>query len=257
MNLHFLKKPFFRKRLLVSSCGRTDTGMKRRRNEDSFCIMRNRNIYIVADGMGGHNAGDVASKAAVDSLAQYYIDNKLNTLVNREAIRHTMIAGFIHANETIMAMAAEKDPLQGMGCTMIACYVNNESVHFCHVGDVRGYVATTKLIRQLTTDHSYAAQFRQSNSRDPKTLSGPPKNIISRAIGFPFKEDPEYNFSESHSGIRVFICSDGLWGMIDDPQLHDILFSAPSPEKACETFIERANEAGGKDNITVVSIFID
>lgn len=257
MNLNFLRKLFCRKTFHLSSSGRTDTGKKRSRNEDSFCIIQKRNIYIVADGMGGHKAGNVASKEAVDILAQYLLDHKLYTLVNQEAIRHTMIAGFIHTNGKIMAMAAEKEQLRGMGCTLITCFIDNDHIHLCHVGDVRGYLAKADSFRQLTNDHSYAAQFEEINPTSVTTKACPPKNIVSRAIGFPFKEDPEYNFSKSQPGHRVIICSDGLWGMVGDSQLHDIILSSPSPEKACDSFIDKANEAGGKDNITVVSIYIN
>ncbi len=257
MILNFLKNLLLGKNFRLSASGRTDTGKKRRRNEDSFCIMQNRNIYIVADGMGGHNAGDIASKTAVDTLAQYFIDNRLNTITNQEAIRHTMIAGFIHTNKKIMEMSAKNPELQGMGCTMIACFVEKDSTHLCHVGDVRGYLANAESLQQLTNDHSYAAEFRQVSHKITKTKNGPPKNILSRAVGFTFTEDPEYNFSNLKSGNRIFLCSDGLWGMIDDSQLHKTILSSPSPEIACDTFIEMANEAGGKDNITVVSIFLD
>jgi protein phosphatase len=219
--------------------------------------MQNRNIFIVADGMGGHKAGDVASKTAVDLLAQYYIDNRLDTMTNQEIIRHTMIAGFIQTNEKIMAISAAKQELQGMGCTMIACFVAEDYIHLCHVGDVRGYLASQQTLRQLTTDHSYAAEFRQVHPEETSAQNVPAKNIVSRAIGFPFKEDPEYNFADTLAGNRVFICSDGLWGMVADPKLHDIIISSSAPEEACDNFINKANEAGGKDNITVVSIFLE
>jgi len=254
MNWTFLKNLLPCRKLKYDAFGRTDTGKTRPNNEDSFAVLKGANLFIVADGMGGHNAGEIASQNAVNFLADYLLESNLSSLSgNQPAIRHALLSGFSHANDAIMEMARENAAYSGMGCTMIACYINRDHLYFCHIGDVRGYIIKNDSIDKLTTDHSYAAENEQTQAESDRKI---PKNIVTQAIGFPFRDGPEFNAVPYNSGDRAVICSDGLWGMLDDNIIQAVTNSTNSAETACDNLIDQANEAGGRDNITAVSIFM-
>jgi len=239
------------------SFGRTDTGRVRSQNEDSFSILEKRSLYLVADGMGGHNAGEVASRVAIERLIDYFSPSMVKELGGRqEAIRQHLIRAFHEVNEHVMTMAAAEQEHQGMGCTLVAGLLDRRTLHVCHVGDVRCYVANRDRLRQITTDHSYAAFLAQNQGGtvDPG-LAGVMRNVVTRAVGFPFPEEPEYHRVSLQKGDRVLLCSDGLWSMIDDETIQRVLRQAATPERACEDFMRLANDAGGRDNITAVVIF--
>lgn len=232
--------------------GRTDTGRVRSHNEDAFCILKDRRLLLVADGMGGHNAGEVASRLAVDFLAERFSPQQVGRcLGNAQGIRHLLLQGLRQANEAVIAEAQGKESLQGMGCTLLAGLLDRKTLHLCHVGDTRCYRAGNDGLQQITTDHTMAAAWEGSRNGQP-----PPRHVITRAIGFPFAEDPEYHELRLATGDRLLFCSDGLWSMLPSSQLEAILAGAATPEQACDRLIEAANEAGGRDNITTVVVFV-
>ena len=141
-----------------------------------------------------------------------------------------------------------------MGCTLVSCLLDGDLLHTCHVGDARCYVADSNALEQLTTDHSCIAEY-EGMKGIAGDIKRPPRQVITRAIGFPFPEDPEYHLRRIVPGSRLLLCSDGLWSMVEDSALHQILMSSETPEKACNAMINKANEAGGTDNITAVVVF--
>jgi protein phosphatase len=249
---------FFRyKRRRLLSAGMTDQGLVRQQNEDAFQIINDRRIFIVADGMGGHNAGEVASRVAIETLVKYFATIPARRLYNStESIQHTLITGLRQANDIIITMANDNRGMRGMGCTLVACLVGKDVLHSCHVGDTRCYLAQPDKMIQITHDHSMFATLNQDATLDPSHEKMPAKrNVVTRAIGYIFKEDPEYNCHPIKRGDRILLCSDGLWSMLTDEAMHQIITTAANPESAASQLIERANEAGGKDNITAVVIF--
>lgn len=250
--LHLLKKIFTRTKREHASFGRTDTGKVRSHNEDNFCILAERGIYLVADGMGGHNAGEVASRVAIETMANHLTPAKVRGMTgNREEIRHSFIAGFHCANKTVMDMAADDTALHGMGSTLVACFIDGNVLHTCHVGDSRCYLANGQNFEQITTDHSSAVTV-STGKNDSSTAE---RHVLTRAIGFPFPKDPEYHDIILEPGNKILLCSDGLWSMVDDQQIHKTLLNASSPEEASNTLVQSANQAGGKDNITALVIY--
>ena len=158
-----------------------------------------------------------------------------------------------------MAQAAANEKQKGMGCTFIIGYLSGTSLHTCHVGDVRAYLGRNGRLEQLTTDHTYAAEFERRVEEEPDlegTMQAPARNIVSRAVGFPFTEGPEYHCTPLDHGDRILLCSDGLWSMLDDHGMYGVLMESVGPEQACDALIEQANLAGGKDNITAVVAFV-
>jgi len=215
---------------------------------------------MVADGMGGHKAGEVASRTSVEAMVHLLRSHKAlqQGVPNREEIEHLLSQALRETNDQIMRMACENEALSGMGSTFIVGFVNRDTLFTCHVGDVRAYLLTRQGLSQLTNDHSYLAEFKRGE-KSQNGLAPPPtmtRHVVSRAIGFPFPEPPDCTTSQVTPGDRILLCSDGLWSMLPDPRLAAILRQSASPEEACERLIAEANQAGGKDNITAVVGFV-
>ncbi|HIJ90779.1 MAG: protein phosphatase 2C domain-containing protein [Desulfobulbaceae bacterium] len=228
--------------------------MVRSHNEDSFCTLRNRHLFVVADGMGGHNAGEVASQLAIESLLEFLSEEKIRTIRgNDQAIHQSMLDAFNHANQAVISKAAADKTMQGMGCTMVACLLDENRLHTCHVGDARCYLFEKGSLKQITTDHTSVTYIHKTDANNKEIQI--PRNVVTRAIGFHSHEGPEYHKNILRPGNRVLLCSDGLWNMVDNTRIEQILLNSSSPEKASETLVTAANEQGGRDNITALVIF--
>lgn len=239
-------RALFPKRIQLDSFGRTDTGLVRAANEDSYALHTERDIFLVADGMGGHNGGEVASQLAIEATLAALPEEEIRKNRNNSlACRHLLIKAFHQANDRVLSVAAQNDDLIGMGCTMICALINGCQAHICHVGDVRGYLYRKGELTQITTDHSLAAD---------STKKGVPKNIVTRCIGVSMEQDPEYHCLDLHNKDQILLCSDGLWNMVDNDTIATTLNEMANPEKACTELIDLANKAGGRDNITTLVI---
>jgi protein phosphatase len=260
MILNWLKSLFHQPATPFLAFGRSDTGRVRPHNEDAFYILPDQRIMLVADGMGGHNAGEVASRVAIESMViivQKGILQKAGN--NKEEIQHILINSMRKTNDNVMRLASANAEQKGMGCTFILGYLGNSTLYTCHVGDVRGYTFLRGQLQQITSDHTYMNDLEKRCLEEPDlvcTIAPPARNIVSRAIGFPFPEDPECHAVPIEKGTRVLLCSDGLWSMLPDKIIAAIISEASSPEQACDRLIEQANLAGGKDNITAAVAFI-
>ena len=245
--LNLFKKFFSPPPRAISAAGLSDIGQIRKRNEDCFTILAGKDIFIVADGMGGHNGGEVASQATIEIMRRHFSNKTIKAMgCSSQEIRHAMLSGFEKANNAVMALANEETALQGMGCTLVMACINGTTLHTCHVGDARCYVISGDQIKQITTDHTAVEE-------SGAVLSN--RHIVTRVIGYPFPEPPEYNTASLHEGDRILLCSDGLWSMVDDRTIYQAITEAESPEKAANNLITLANRAGGDDNITALAIF--
>jgi protein phosphatase len=231
----------------LTYAGLSDIGKIRKNNEDCFGIMGGQNIFIVADGMGGHSGGEVASQATIEIIRSHFTQKTIRAMLgNSPEIRHAMITGFEKANNEIMALAETETSLQGMGCTLVMAFIEGTTLHTCHVGDARCYVVSGDIINQITTDHT-------AINEDADTSKN--RHVVTRAIGYPFPEPPEYHATPLDEGDKILLCSDGLWSMLDDQKISKEIRAAESPQKASEHLVAMANSAGGKDNITALAIF--
>jgi PPM family protein phosphatase len=236
----------------LSWFGCTDTGRARSHNEDAHRVLAAGRLLVVADGMGGHNAGETASRLAVDSLAEFFSPATIDkSLGNPQEARHLLVTAVRQANETVINQAHADASLAGMGCTLLVGLIDRNILHTCHVGDTRCYRAAGKKLQQITSDHSAMAPTNTGSGN-----GGRPRLVLTRVVGFPFQEDPEYHETRLAAGDRLLFCSDGLWSMLPDPRLYAILQEASHPEAACRALIEGANAAGGRDNITAVVVFV-
>ncbi|MGD2092692.1 MAG: Stp1/IreP family PP2C-type Ser/Thr phosphatase [Candidatus Aminicenantes bacterium] len=236
--------------------GATDVGKERTVNEDYFLINREKNLFIVADGMGGHNAGDVASKNATKIADEYLTIDLLHGIRgDNRKIRETVIKSLLHAHLKILEMADKNPQYQGMGCTMVAALIMGNSLHLCHVGDARGYVCNEKGIVLLTRDHSFVMDLVQKGklTMEEARLS-PMKNKLHQAIGASKTINPDYKHYILKNDDKILLCSDGLWDMMSDDQIYTVLKQDKPAKKICDTFIKMANIAGGHDNITAIVV---
>ena len=232
----------------------TDIGEKRRINQDYvFCeenaIGNLPNLFIVADGMGGHNAGDYASRFCVEFFTQRIREsNEASPIVMIEsAIKET--------NEILRLKAQEQSDLEGMGTTFVVATIFGNEMYVANIGDSRLYVIG-KEIKQITEDHSLVeAMVKTGELGKDEARSHPNKNIITRALGANANVEPDFFEVNLEDGDIVLMCSDGLTNMLEDETIERIIMENPdNPETAAETLVKNANQNGGKDNIAVVVI---
>lgn len=231
----------------TSSFGsRTDIGCIRERNEDSLIVSPP--LFAVADGMGGHAAGDVASEVAVTVLGQY-APKTANVAELGQAV--------VNANMAVIS-EAQKSGHEGMGTTMTAAIVEKNHIAIAHVGDSRAYLLHHGKLQQITRDHSLMADMIEAGRITPEEARvHPNRSIITRALGSDPAMQPDLYELTASAGDRLLLCSDGLYGMIEDDQIQTLLARTRDPQRCASTLVNSAISAGGTDNITVVVVDIE
>ncbi len=235
---------------------KSDKGQQRKVNQDSYgCHISTGDIgfFIVADGMGGHNAGEVASALAVETFINSAKENVKAT--DLDSLRDFISENLKKANETILYKASLSYEQRGMGTTAVVAIVSDGKTIIGNVGDSRAYHVTQGKILQITSDHSYVEQLLKAGSIDAEEAKNHPRqNEITKAIGDKYYTMPDFFECDCNSGDALLLCSDGLNKMISDTEILDIITSNDEPEKICDTLIKAANDAGGRDNITAIVI---
>ncbi len=234
----------------------TDIGMKRHMNQDYVFASENAvgnfpNLFIVADGMGGHKAGDYASRVCVKTLLESVANSTLKTQIG---VLEEAIAA---ANMRIYEDAAGNSDLEGMGTTLVAAVVmNNNVLYVANVGDSRLYVVDEEEIRQITEDHSLVEEMVKNGELDRNEVRfHPNKNVITRAVGTAKVVVADYFEVQLKPGDKILLCSDGLSNMIEDGEMQYIVnYYEEDVEKAAAKLVKKANDNGGKDNISVVLV---
>lgn len=229
----------------------TDVGRKRKVNQDYVYTSEEPvgelpNLFIVADGMGGHNAGDYASKAAVEMMLQTITQSRADSpaAILKEAIEK--------ANEVIRKKAVEESAFQGMGTTVVAATCIDKQLFVANVGDSRLYVVN-KEIKQITRDHSLVEEMVRMGGLDRENARNhPDKNIITRAVGAADSVEPDFFSVELSEDDIVLMCSDGLTNMLEDEEIRMRLSGARDIVEKTLELVEAANENGGRDNISVI-----
>ncbi|MDR2714626.1 MAG: Stp1/IreP family PP2C-type Ser/Thr phosphatase [Coriobacteriales bacterium] len=225
---------------------RTDVGCVREHNEDSFIAQAP--LYAVADGMGGHAAGEVASEIAIQMLSEKAPGN-----YNPEALANAVA----QANSAIQRASIKGIGKSGMGTTLTAALICGSRLLIAQVGDSRAYLLRNKELHQLTSDHSYVAELVAAGKITPEEAAvHPRRSIITRALGGDSATEPDLFTMHVKVGDRLLLCSDGLTGMVDDENITAVLTTTPDPQKAVDTLVEAARQAGGMDNITVIVVDI-
>ena len=239
-------------------------GMKRTHNEDSFFLLAEENLYIVADGMGGHASGEIASQIAVETVANFFIDtgrDKEITWPYREdkAVaydQNRLVTGIKLANRRIFETAQAESRYRGMGTTIVSLSCGQTGVFVGHVGDSRAYRIRDGQISQVTEDHSLLNDYLKVHKLSPEDIENfPHKNVIVRALGMKDAVAVDMNRLQVQPGDLYLLCSDGLSGMVSDAQILACCREHKSNlETACQTLIAAANRNGGHDNVTVILV---
>lgn len=238
--------------------------MKRGHNEDNLCLVPEENLYMVADGMGGHASGEVASLMAVETVAQFFRDTSKDDDVtwpfkfekNRRYEENRLAASIKLANLRIFETAAQDSRKRGMGTTLVSLFVSGEDVFFGHVGDSRVYRLRGEEYVQVTEDHSLLNDYIKMKDLTPEEIENfPHKNVIVRALGMKETVQVDVGHSTAIPGDIYLLCSDGLNGMVKDEHMREILVRDRADlNLCCEKLIQAANENGGTDNITVALV---
>ncbi len=230
----------------------TDIGKLRSSNEDFVyasdqAVGNLDNLMIVADGMGGHNAGDVASHCTVEAVISYLQQEQ------KEKRPVPLLYQAIHyANEQVLRKASESPEFEGMGTTLVAASIRNGCLYVANVGDSRLYLIDQD-ITQITTDHSLVEEMvRMGEIKRKDARSHPDKNVITRAVGVGAPIQIDFFDVKLEKGDWILLCSDGLTNMLEDRDILQIIKKAAMPEEAARQLIKEANKNGGKDNISVV-----
>lgn len=245
----------------IEVAGNTHVGMKRNHNEDNLLMLPDEHLFCVADGMGGHSSGEIASKMAVEELAEFFrmtardhdvtwpykMDKSKNYDENR------LQTGIKLANVRIFERQSTDAKFRGMGTTLVSLHFSNGVAYIGHVGDSRVYCYRQGVLRQITEDHSLLNDYLKAKKLTPEEIEAfPHKNVIVRALGMKENVLVDVTRVEPQDGDVFLLCSDGLSGMVPDPQMQETLTRTPNLEVACAQLIDLANAAGGTDNVTCI-----
>lgn len=251
----------------VVAAGLTDVGLQRDHNEDSYVVAPHHDLFVVADGMGGHKSGDVASKMAIDAISNFFetvatedvtwpfnFDPSLSEEENR------LITGVRIANKQIVDLGNRSSDHQGMGTTVVASLFSprRARLYIAHVGDSRAYRIRQGEIEQITRDHSLVNDYNAAMpDMTEEQRSELPKNVITRALGMQEQVQVDVGSFDAQVGDIYLLCSDGLSGMVDDAELGVIASGSTDLVETCRILINTANEHGGEDNVTAVVIRVE
>ena len=236
----------------------------RDQNEDAFGAFVADRLFVVADGMGGHNAGEVASQMTVDELCQFFrsfhddprqgwpfpVDRQRSLGAN------LLTVGLKVANQKVRAAAEVERSRARMACTVVAMAVGDRQLSIAHAGDARAYRLRGTELKRLTKDHSILAEMiaARPEMTEADIAAFSHRNVVTRAIGSKAELDPALYVGRFQPEDLFLLCSDGLWGPVPDPTIGEILGSTPDLEAACQLLVDAANDAGGPDNITVLLV---
>lgn len=227
---------------------RTDTGRARNRNEDSVGVWREQDgaVIVLADGLGGHNAGEVASNMVVESVLTYIADHIYDSIPRDELMRNAAS----YANDLVYQAAGSDSTRTGMGSTVVVAILEPDTIHLAHAGDSRAYFIGPDGVVQLTIDHCVSNEYAQQG----KVVSESIRHMLTRAMGTEQTIAVDYQKVRLSSDTYLLLCSDGLYNEVSPQEIEEIVLSSVSLSEKADLLIERANENGGKDNITVALI---
>ena len=236
-------------------------GVVRKNNEDACFVIPNQDVYIVADGVGGNNSGEIASSTAVESLADFVRDNNLGMCGSPDEIFGFFTEALDIANRRVFEMGREDSACRGMASTVVMSYINGGSAYLANVGDSRAYLFRNGRLKRITKDHTYVNELiDQGVITEKEAESHSQKNVITKAIGAESEVEPDFYKVGLARGDIMLLCTDGLYGEVGEDRMADMLRLAVSKDvkmnDLCGAFVDEAILAGGRDNITVICIRI-
>jgi protein phosphatase len=234
----------------VKVAGKSDVGRRRSNNQDAFLILESHSLFAVADGMGGHSGGEVASALAVKTLEKVFREAADIPLPRR------LEQSVVLANRVIYEQAQQNPALRGMGTTLTAAAVDEGWLHIAQVGDSRLYLFRDGELYQITEDHSQVYELIKAGVISDTNAGVFQKNVITRSVGYEKSVSPDLSIRPLERGDVYLVCSDGLSGMVSNEQLAQVLQNF-SPDQAVINLVELANLNGGEDNISVIVFEIE
>lgn len=236
--------------MILRSAARTDVGLQRRSNEDCYALAAELGFFLVADGMGGHRAGQVASTLAAEAAVGAVHALEGSTAALTEKLRCAVSA----ANREIFIAAQTKPELSGMGTTLVSLLAQGGRVALAHVGDSRAYLVRAGRIRQLTDDHSVVGELvRRREISRTAARAHPHRHVLTRALGVRREVPPDLAELTAAPGDSFVLCSDGLTGLVRDEEIAALAVAADL-DQSCSRLVELANSRGGDDNVTVAIV---
>ena len=247
----------------IESAGITDVGRKRSGNEDAFFVDNHQQLYVVADGMGGHQAGEVASGIVVDTLQDYM--TRVDTQVTGEALRepdetlskeaNLLLSGISLANQAVYEVSTSKDSYQGMGTTVSAVFISADTIIAANVGDSPIYLIHDGNIELISVLHTVMAEQEAIDPEGAEQLGGEFRHMLTRAIGVEKEVQADVTEIQAFKDDILVISSDGLSDKVSQQEIQDVV-KKKKPEAACRALVNLANERGGDDNITIIILKI-
>jgi protein phosphatase len=250
--------------LPLAACGFSHPGRQREENEDAFGSFVDERLFVVADGMGGHSAGEVASVTAVDALEtffrSYHADPRQawpHPIDRTQSLGANLLrVGIKVAHERVREAATRDRARARMGTTLVALAVGDAQVAVAHAGDSRAYRLRGGALERLTRDHSVLEEMKAARPEmtEEEIAAFAHRNVVTRCLGGKDDVEPALSIEPLHEGDVYLLCSDGLWGSVADPKIRDIIRSTGELEAACQLLIDAANDAGGPDNISALLV---
>ena len=235
---------------------KTDIGRERKTNEDFYYISKPGDkikLFILADGMGGYNAGEVASKMAVETVRDYIYKHFEKSKESKEKLEQLLKDAIEHANSAIYKRAQSKKDLNGMGTTLDVCLIYNSKIYIGHIGDSRVYRIRKEFMRRITRDHSYVQTLIEDGKiTKEEALHHPKRNMLTKALGCMENVEPDVYTKTFIKDDIILMSSDGLTNMVNETDIYNIV--KQDKLNAAENLVKQATENGGYDNITVVII---
>ncbi|WP_074350412.1 Stp1/IreP family PP2C-type Ser/Thr phosphatase [Proteiniborus sp. DW1] len=238
-------------------CACSDVGKVRNINQDSYYYSDDDKLplFVVADGMGGHNAGEVASSLAIDTIKESYCRDKENIIQGNLDIPRFINTTLLEANNRILKEAKDNQSCVGMGTTITLGIIHYNEIFIGHMGDSRAYLFSEHELYQLTQDHSLVAELvRNGSISNEEAIHHPQKNIITRALGTDTEIKVDIINRNLNDGDLIILCTDGLTNLVSDEKIKEVLNSCEDIRQACCLLTDVANEMGGFDNTTVMII---
>ncbi len=233
----------------------SDKGKSRSNNEDACFVLPKENVYVIADGVGGNNAGEIASKTAVTQVAEYVKSNSIESVEDVLGLKEYLKGCVESVNERILELGSRFPENSGMATTLIICYVGDHKAFFVNIGDSRAYIFRENELFQVTEDHTYVntlVKLGAITQEEAKCHQG--GHVITRAMGADKKIEADYYQTDIYDGDIIVLCTDGLYGEVSEEEMCEMIKKEKDMSILAKSLVAAANKAGGSDNITVVCL---
>ena len=237
---------------------KSDRGAVRKNNEDSCFVMPKEHVYIVADGVGGNNAGETASSLAVTTIAEYVKRRPIKKAKTEDDIYYYLNDCVESANEKIRQYAIEHVEHRGMATTLVLCYIRDDKAYFANAGDSRAYLYRNKKLCQITEDHSYVNELLKKGALSyEEAVNYENSNMITKALGAEKSVNADLYQMKLMENDIILLCTDGLYGTLEDKEISEAMDYEPNMLHLSEILINRANKHKSKDNVTAVCLKVE